>query len=334
MSEVKFVIEGFAPWRSDVLSEDTKKWNKLLASMGIIYYNIGKDRKGEYYMKNPKWLVEDFDPDNRFGDLAVEASNQGCDVRVEKYTPFEEGNLNYFKDDDIVITQTSINLAIQIQRQTNWKPGPWLTAENYECTKYYPILQSAGIPLLNGKGQFFKKKDVQVLIDKLVRDIGEPESGRVFIRPSSGLKPFTGMVFIYNSRNYDTFEQDWYWVSMSCKDDDMLLVAPPLAKGMDSIINEWRFIAAEGEIITGSQYYNGNYEGTWEDGAYELAVKTAKIYQPDPMYTVDICKTDDGNYHVMELNSFRCAGLYGCDLKPVVERAIDIARRQYENMLS
>lgn len=35
----------------------------------------------------------------------------------------------------------------------------------------------------------------------------------------------------------------------------------------------------------------------------------------------------------MELNSFSCAGLYGCDMESIVERAINIAKRQYQTNL-
>jgi hypothetical protein len=324
MKEVKFVIEGFAPWKSKCLRDEVELWKKTLTNLGVTYYIICKNRNGSYMMQNPKWLIEDFDSDNRFADLAAEAERQGCDVRVEKYIPFEGGELDYFSDDDIVLTQTSINLALQIQKQTNWKPGPWLTAEHYECTHYYPILQSAGIPLLNGDCLFGRRRMVEEHIGMLVKEFGEAQSGRIFIRPSSGLKPFTGMVFIYREPHWSN---DWQWVTMGTTEDDILLIAKPFDHN-DRVINEWRFIAAEGEIIAGSHYMNSDYTSPVLDEAREMAIETAKVYQPDPMYTVDVCKTADGKFHIMELNSFSCAGLYGCDLKPVVERAIEIARRK------
>jgi len=327
---IKFIIEGFAPWKSDVLRQETAMWKKILDNLSVTYYIVGKNRKGILMMQNPKWLIEDFDPDNKFLDLAEEANRQGCDVRVEKYIPFEGAKLDFFKEDDIVLTQTSINLALQIQKQTNWKPGPWLTAQHYECTHYYPILQKAGIPLLNGNCLFEKRKMIQEHIDEIVKEFGETGSGRIFIRPSSGLKPFTGMVFIYKEP-YDLFEIDWYWVTLGTTEDDILLVAKPFGYD-DRVTNEWRFIAAEGEIITGSHYMNSDYETPVAPESLELAIEAAKVYQPDPMYTVDVCKTANGKFHVMELNSFSCAGLYGCDLKPVVERAIDIARKLNGNL--
>lgn len=323
---IKFVLEGFAPQKSDVLRRETALWKKTLDNLDVTYYIIGKNRSGRYMMQNPKWLVEDFDPDNKFADLAAEAERQGCDVRVEKYIPFEGGKLDYFSDEDIVLSQTSINLALQIQKQTNWKPGPWLTAEHYECTHYYPLLQNAGIPLLNGDCMFARRRMIEDHRDMLVKEFGEAGSGRIFIRPSSGLKPFTGMVFIAREPHWSS---DWQWVKMGTNENDVLLVARPFGHE-DRVTNEWRFIAAEGEIIAGSHYMNSDYESPVADEAREMAVETAKVYQPDPMYTVDVCKTADGKFHIMELNSFSCAGLYGCDLKLVVERAIEIARRQYE----
>lgn len=276
--------------------------------------------------KSPKWLVEDFDADNRFGDLANEAKRQGCEVRVEKYIPFEGGKLDFFKDDDIVLTQTSINLALQIKKQTNWRPGPWLTVENYECTKYYPILKNAGISLFNENCIFDTRVNTEKCIEKLVEDIGELSTKRIYIRPSSGLKPFSGMVFIAKDPYWST---DWSWVQESTKEDDILLIARPY-EHENRIESEWRFIAAEGEIITGSQYKKEgtlDYSQSFEQEALELARATAKVYQPDPMYTVDICKNAKNEFFVMEINSFSCAGLYSCDMKLIVNRCLEIVRK-------
>jgi len=281
-------------------------------------------------MINPKWFVEEFYPGDRFGDLAEEAKNQGCNVHVEKYVPMEGMDLSFIDKDDFVLTQTSINFALQIKKQTNWKPGPWLTIENYECFYYYPKLTSAGIPLFNGNCLFDTRENVEKSIGKYVESVGELSSGRIFIRPSSGLKPFTGMVFISREPYWSN---DWKRVRMGTKPEDILLIARPVGHE-DRIVAEWRFIAAEGEIITGSQYKKeskSDYSSSFEEQALELAKATAKVYQPDPMYTVDICKNAQDNFSVMELNSFSCAGLYGCDVKPVVERAIDIVRRNYHD---
>lgn len=324
---IKFVIENFQNWKSEVIREDADNWIKCLDSLGITYYIIEKQRNGKYKMINPKWFIEDFHPNNSFDKLADEAKRQGYEVYAEKYLPMEDFNFTeIFDKDDIVITQTSISLAIQIQERTNWKPGPWLTSENYECVKYYPILKQDNIPLLNGEGEFHTKSYVETFIENLVDRLGEKESNRLFIRPSSGLKPFTGMVFIYNE---NWWSNDWFWVNSSCKPTDMLLVAKPLGYE-NRVIHEWRFIAADGEIITGSHYSESDYTSEIPKEALELAIKTAKVYQPDPMYTVDICQTADGKYYVMELNSFSCAGLYGCDFNIVVKKIIEIVNKNYE----
>jgi len=327
---IKFIIEGFPVWKSECLRQETEIWKKALDNLGIRYYIIEKDRNGKYQMINPKWFVEDFHPDNRFGDLADEAKLQGCDVHVEKYIPMEGMDLSFIDKDDFVLTQTSINFALQIKKQTNWKPGPWLTVENYECFHYYPKLQSARIPLFNGNCLFDTRENVEKGITKYVDVLGEPSSGRIFIRPSSGLKPFTGMVFIAREPYWTN---DWNWVRLGTQPQDILLIARPVGYE-DRIVAEWRFIAAEGEIITGSQYKKeseSDYSPYFEEQALELAKETAKVYQPDPMYTVDICKNARNEFFVMELNSFSCAGLYGCELKPVVERALDIVRRTYHD---
>jgi len=324
---INFIIESFPIWKSSCLIEETYLWNKTLDFFGvnILYYNIGKNRIGEYNMfKKPSMLVEDFHPDNSFGNLAYEASQQGCNILV-KENVFNGDELNFFHDGEIVLCQTSLGLALRIQKETNWNPGPWLTAENYECVKYYPILQESGIPLFNGKCKFYTRKNIEQNINSIIKEYGEKESNRIFIRPSSGLKTFTGMVFQWREPYWS---QDWFWVEEGTNDSDILMVASPVGH-YDRIVAEWRFIASDKEIISGSQYMKESekeYSEVWEQEAYELAFETAQVFQPDPMYTIDICKTANDKFYVMELNSFSCAGLYGCDLKPVVERMIDITR--------
>ena len=45
------------------------------------------------------------------------------------------------------------------------------------------------------------------------------------------------------------------------------------------------------------------------------------MWAPDPIFVVDVCATDDGP-RLLELNSFSCSDLYGCDFEPIVD-AVD-----------
>lgn len=63
------------------------------------------------------------------------------------------------------------------------------------------------------------------------------------------------------------------------------------------------------------------------DSALAVATAVAQSdWQPDPAFAVDVCESE-GAYKVLELNSFRCSDLYGCDFDPIVASLAEIATR-------
>jgi len=86
----------------------------------------------------PKWIIEDFEADNKFDLLAEEVKRQGMEVEIIRYIPLKSGNYDKYADNLCVIVQASLNLARQLQRQKSWIPGPWLNSDSYECTNFYP----------------------------------------------------------------------------------------------------------------------------------------------------------------------------------------------------
>jgi len=160
----------------------------------------------------------------------------------------------------------------------------------------------------------------------------------LFVRPSSGHKTFTGKVF-----ETKFFDKDWEWVEEFTDPQSIIIVS-----SVKTIEKEWRFIVADHNIITGSLYKqriggtvsSGKYREILmtSDGIYDnddvsalaLAIEIAKIkYDTDPMYTIDISKTEDGKFHLLEIGSFSCAGLYDCNPKIIVENAARIATREW-----
>ena len=58
-------------------------------------------------------------------------------------------------------------------------------------------------------------------------------------------------------------------------------------------------------------------------------LKYVTCWQPDPIFSLDIAKAN-GEYAILELNSFSCSGLYACDPLPIVRRVNQLARKEYE----
>ena len=52
-------------------------------------------------------------------------------------------------------------------------------------------------------------------------------------------------------------------------------------------------------------------------------------FRPDPVFVIDICKADDGNFYLLEIGSFSCAGLYACNLEKIVSAVSKAAIEEY-----
>jgi hypothetical protein len=269
----------------------------------------------------PKWIIEDFEPDNRFGDLANEIKRQGMDCEVITYTPFQNGSYDVFNTPDCVIVQSSINLALQLQRQKSWVPGSWLIPERFECTTYYAHL---GKYLFNDRYVMMPRAEVARKKEWLYNlCFGDYEE--LFMRPNSGLKPFTAGLF-----NKTRWESDWTWVEEYSTPESIVVISTP-----KSIKGEWRFVCTENQVLTGCQYrINGehNLAPGYPEGAAALAKEISGVYQPAPIFVVDICKDADDNYYLMEVGSLSVAGLYACEMEPIVRVASEIAVKEWEDI--
>ena len=270
----------------------------------------------------PKWLIEDFDEGNRYHVLAEEVRRQGMECELITYVPFEQGNYNRFSNDECVIVQSSINLAQQLLREKEWVPNAWLNTQAYECTKYYAYL---GEYLFNDDYTMMPRSEVKRNINRIFKRFGV--DGCVFMRPSSGLKSFTGKVF---KEKY--FERDWEWVKEFTDPESIVVVSTP-----KDMLGEWRVIIADKQPIAWSQYKTLNRmptrKNTIPDEAKKLAKEIASAgYETDPMYSLDICQGADEKYYLLEIGSFSCAGIYLCDVEPVVEAAAHIAEREWKEV--
>lgn len=267
-----------------------------------------------------KWLIEDFDQDNNYQRLAEEVKRQGYECEVITYVPFQGGNYNKYNDDDCVLMQGSLNLVSQLLGQKKWIPGAWLNLQEYQCSYYYSFL---GQYLFNDDYIMISRNDFKRVKDAWFSRFGKEEC--LFIRPSSGFKTFTGKVF-----SQKHFDKDWEWVEEFTEPMSLLIITSP-----KEIKTEWRFIAAQNEIISGSMYKKdgaSKYKREWPDEAIDLATIIAKEFHPDPLYCIDICQGMDDKLYLLEVGSFSCAGLYSCDVKPIVEKASELALLDWEEL--
>jgi len=62
------------------------------------------------------------------------------------------------------------------------------------------------------------------------------------------------------------------------------------------------------------------------------ACEVAGKYSPDRAWCVDVCRTRAGNYYLLEIGCFSCAGLYECDLSAVVSEVSRVSLKEWENL--
>ena len=141
------------------------------------------------------------------------------------------------------------------------------------------------------------------------------KTDRLFVRPDSGSKTFSGQVF-----ETSTILEEMKFL------DRYSSVAPKTiiwVGGAKTIEQEYRFWISAGKVVTWSEY-------SWDKTPVNNSVPPSKIvmdmaeqvanyeWQVDRIYTIDITEHHEVA-KIIELNSFSCAGLYNCDGKKLLE---------------
>lgn len=225
-----------------------------------------------------------------------------------------------FPQGSCVVTHADIDLVSRVMSDNRWTPGGFATVAHFYCSRYYPHLDQY---LLNRDHLILPFCDLasrsNELFDKYGRD------GRIFVRPDSPLKLFTGLVVAR-----DTLEKDLEYMAFF----EFPAEAPVIISSPKAIAGEWRFIIADRQVVASSKYKNGEQliaEPGAEDGAQALAERIAgDDFSPDPVWVLDVCKTADGAFHLLEIGGFSFSNLYACDKDAVVRAVSRVALRGYD----
>jgi len=233
----------------------------------------------------------------------------------EKYIPFQGGEYSeLFKPYDLVIFYGSLNLARQLTQEKHNNLVIYSTVENYQCTKYYAYLAEF---MLNKDYVMMPFSELKRQKEWLFKHMGL--NGQIFVRPSSGEKTFTGQLV-----NENSFDKDYDLLGFyNVVPHEIVIISTP-----KEIIKEWRFVVSGLEIISGCLYHdttlNCNYKG-YPDEAEELVKEVVCKYNPDSVWTVDICQDCNKEYYLLEIGGFSCAGMYSNDVKAIVKEVSRIA---------
>jgi hypothetical protein len=267
-----------------------------------------------------KWLLGKGTFQENIHLIAEEIQRQGMEYKIVDYMPFNDDvNFDEYDENDCVVFYGSIGHANLIRRKSKWIPGVFYNQKAYDCRNYYPAL---GQYLLNSNylmlpfGELLRQKDF--LYEKLgIDDV-------VFMRPDYGGKSFTGTL-VYKE-TYEKFLDTIGFGQLEA--GALIVVAEPR-----NLIGEWRFIVVDGKVVTGSQYRSDvgiKYKAEWPSEAILLAQKIANSYSPDKAWVVDICQTKEGNFYLLEIGCFSCAGIYLCDREIIIREISKIALKEWE----
>jgi hypothetical protein len=191
------------------------------------------------------------------------------------------------------------------------KDGVFYDKDRFDQNRY----QSLSLPLLNADAEFFDLACFPYL--RFERDM--------FLKPSSDLKAFTAGILDTGKSVQEFIGEQMHQVGAF---DEIVLVAEP-----KTVIDEYRFFVQMDQVITGSQYrvnqqlrYTALTNSAEHASVLEVAKDYAKLYQPADVFTLDICKTVDGAYSIIEYNCFNASGLYACDVDYLFTTISDFVR--------
>ena len=267
----------------------------------------------------PIWIVENFVGENGYETLIEEVRKAECECIVLDIRNHFELRPNLIDLLKCYVFQGSIQMFRKIKSEHPLAcPLGWMNDNNYLCTSYYPIFQKY---LFNDWHMFTTMAGLKENKWHIYRTFGKDTT--VHIRPNGGDKTFSGQLI-----DLQDFDTCFSASRCSAKDSDIAVVSTP-----KNILGEWRFICTdEGEIVTVSSYmYRGKrtYVPSAPEGATKLCKEILSVgWFPDPIFTVDICEDNDGNFWLMEFNSFTSAGTYGADKAKIVESVNKIAVEQ------
>lgn len=276
---------------------------------------------------NACWLLDAEMFDHYRDDLVAAVTEHGQEyklIRAPKpgYSWDDEG-CSYrrtFPADACVITHGDIALATRVRNEGRWTPGAYCTVEHFFCSRYYTHF---GKFLLNSDYVMLPFGELDRCKAFLFETLGV--DGRVFVRPDSPLKLFTGQC-----ASLDTFDKDLEFMAFyEFPAHELVVVSSP-----KEIVAEWRFVVVGQEVVAGSQYTDHgkeHYSPEYDPSAHALAASVASSgFVPDPVWVTDVCKVASGSYYLLEIGAFSFADLYSTNKSAVVHAVSQSAVRDWQ----
>lgn len=273
-------------------------------------------------MIDVKWLFEadpiDVEETQRMRSAVEELGLESREIKtIQLFSGL--GNLYPDTEESCVFFFGSLQMARKILREKKWKPGAFLTLENYRCEAYYPHMESF---LFNTPYTLLPLNRMLATREKLEEQYGG--HGCLFVRPDSGFKTFTGQIFELGTiqAEFDKL-RGFYEFPTSA----LVLVSSP-----KNIKNEYRMFVVDDKVVAGSTYRKNRKSAVSPDVPDEVYTFTRTVlaettFRPDPAWVIDICEDNDGKLWVLEIGSISCCGIYGADARPIVKALTELLQK-------
>lgn len=208
----------------------------------------------------------------------------------------------------------SLGNAARINDELDWNPGSFCDTSAFRCSSWYDAAREF---LLHSDWRFLPANKFVDSAADIASSLGCTD--RIFVRPDSPLKPFSGRVLDVASVTLRALDHGFYF-----DDESLPIVAAPIR----DVGRESRFVVVGGTVVAGSAYDAATRSAVPDQPASEAWTYAksvaASIPSPATAYILDVCECD-GELRLIEFNPFGGADLYACDAVAVVRAVTEIA---------
>lgn len=250
------------------------------------------------------WIIEDSGFAN--GDIllsALKKLNKSYKIWNDEYWNTKE----YEKFPENSIFHGSLENAARFSKELNFVPGALLDETSFS---YSYIFENYKEFVLT-ENIIFTTIDTLMKNKEIVKSI-TAETNKIFARPNSPLKEFSGRILDSENLSPAHFDYGFYHSNMNLQ---------IVLSEYKNIEKEYRFVCINNSIVTGCEYVADGRKGIDSEinkNAWNFAQKIADLKkQNDFAYIIDICKSE-GKLFLVEMNPFSGADLYCCDAEKII----------------
>jgi hypothetical protein len=275
-----------------------------------------------------KWIIDDMMADSYYGGNFLSSLKElGREVQVLENNPLKQMEMDRLSINETTLAYGSIQF---IDSLTKAQPNvsTFSNFNSFDANKYLSYLDSS---LLLSNDYMFVT--MSFLLDDIQRSKLKAIFGdKVFIRPNSSKKLFSGQIFdLDDKRNIEnTFK-------MSGSNKDTFIMVSSVKK----VIAEYRtFISKEKGVLSASSYFydkrGAEVRGCPERVSRfsETIIEELGYNAPDKLLVIDVAeyeRLDDGTcLGLVELNAPSTSGIYACDARPIILEMERIIKEEWE----